>query len=102
MDRKARRSERPRAGTIICQTGRPVRSDVPRSPCNTPPSQRAYCTMMGASSPRRWRTAASWTSVAFSPNNITAASPGSTWVMPKTMSDTTKRVKRIVAILFRR
>jgi len=42
---------------IICTTGVPVRQLVPRSPRSTAPSQRAYCTWIGASSPKNARRA---------------------------------------------
>ena len=95
---KASSSERCRAGNIISDTGRPVRSEMPKSPPSVADSQSQYCSQMGRSSPSRSRTAARASSVAFSPSIIWAASPGSTWVMPNTITDTAKRVNRMKPI----
>ena len=92
IENRASSSERPSASSITGATGWPVRIETPKSPRTTPDSQCRYCIQMGSFSPILARSAASASGVAFSPSIITAASAGRTWVIAKTISDTTSSV----------
>ena len=57
---------------------RPVRMEVPKSPCSNAPIQSAYCAISGRSRPSCERSAATRSGGEFSPAITEATSPGST------------------------
>ena len=74
---------------ISCVTGRLVKIDVPRSPCNKAHSQPPKRTRKGSSSPSRsWMRRMS-SSVAISPAITAAGSPGVRYRSEKTTNATT-------------
>ena len=73
-------------------TGLPLRMELPRSPCNTLPSQWMYWTTIGSSSPNRSRKACRASGVIFSvPNIASSTDPGSRRTIRNVTTDSTKR-----------
>jgi hypothetical protein len=89
--------------TIASVTFCDENSDVPRSPCSALPTQRAYCSITGSSSPNRVLVSSICSSVAFSPASVTAGSPGTSSTRENTISDTRKstgimmRIRRMIS-----
>src|SRR6218665_2663715 len=75
---------------ISSATGRPVRIEVPRSPCARPSMYIRYCSGSGRSSPRLWRMPATMASDALSPASSRAGSPGIMCEIANVMMDTPK------------
>ena len=74
------------------RTGMRLRSDSPKSPRSTRPSQRPYCTGIGRSRWYRARMAATATGSCSSPASATAASPGRSCWSEKISTETKKSV----------
>jgi len=89
----ARAAEFQKASPTTSDTGSDRRSDWPKSHRSTPPSQSAYCTYQGWSRPRRRSSAATASSVPYSPRIMMAAFPGRIIVMAKTAKVTTNRTR---------
>jgi hypothetical protein len=79
------------ASRMLVVTGRPVNSDSPRSPRNTPPSHDTYCSTTGRFSPSCSRIRSTSATVAFSPAMTSAGSPGMSLTMRKVRSETSQR-----------
>ncbi len=76
---------------IVSPTLRPVRDDVPKSPCTAWPIHLKYCTGTGSSSPYLARVASSASSLRSSPASASAGSPGSARTPANTRMLATRR-----------
>ena len=76
-------------------TGWPVMRLRPQSPRKTPVNQFQYCTKKGSFSPMRSRSAATFCSLACTPSTTRAGSPGTSWMMRKTIKVTPSRTTTV-------